>query len=103
MTPRFRIAAFTGLMLFATAGLARATSSSVPADVEMTLEAPKASTPYVDYANCPTPQEQQKVQIQAELQLPAEDRGPAIEKGSCAVTSTDKFPSQVDDRYSIGY
>jgi hypothetical protein len=102
MNPRFRIAAFAGLMLLATAGLARAAATSYPGS-EKTLEASKASATYVDYSNCPTPQEQQKVQIQAMLQLPGEERGRAIEKGSCAVTTTEEAPSKVDDRYAIGH
>ncbi len=103
MTPRIRMAALSGLMLFATAGVAYASGTSYPADVEKTIEAPKLTTPYVDYTNCPTPQAQQEVQIQAALQLPDQDRGPAIEKGSCAVSSHEVAPSKVDDRYAIGH
>ncbi len=103
MTPRIRMAAMSGLMLLATAGVARASGTSYPADVEKTIEAPKVSAPYLDYANCPTPQAQQEVQIQATLQLPDEDRGPAIEKGSCAVVSHEEAPSTVDGRFSIGH
>ena len=103
MTPRIRMAALAGLMLVATAGLARAAATSYPADALKALEAPKVSTPYVDYANCPTPQAQQEVQIQATLQLPDQDRGPAIEKGSCAVANPEAAPIQVDDRYAIGH
>jgi hypothetical protein len=103
MTPRIRMAALAGLMLVATAGLARAAATSYPAGVEKTMEAPKVGTPYVDYANCPTPQMQQEVQIQATLQLPAEERGRAIEKGSCAVANPEAAPSTVDNRYAIGH
>jgi hypothetical protein len=102
MTPRIRMAVFAGLMLVATAGLARAAATSYPANVEQALESPRASTPYVDYANCPTPQAQQEVQIQAALQIPDEDRGPAIEKGSCAVANPEVAPSKVDARFAIG-
>ncbi len=102
MTPRIRMAALSGLMLLATAGVAYASGTSYPADVEKTIEAPKASAPYVDYTNCPTPQAQQEVQTQAMLQLPDQDRGPAIEKGACAVSTDQAVPSKVDDRYAIG-
>ena len=98
-----RIAIVTGLMLLA--GVARAagtTSSSVPGDVENQLEAPKASLPYLDYANCPTPQAQQEVQLEAVLQYSDEDRGPVVAKGGCAVASTETAPTTVDDRYKIG-
>ncbi len=101
MNARIRIAAISGLMLFAIAGLARA-DSAVPADAEKTLEAPQATVPYLDYSNCPTPAEQQKVQTQATLQVNDEERGQAIDKGSCAVSTDEKWPTKVDDRYSIG-
>ncbi len=103
MTPRIRMAALSGLMLLTTAGVAYASGTSYPADVEKAMEAPKVTTPLVDYSNCPTPQAQQEVQIQATLQLPAEDRGPAIEKGSCAVVNHEEAPTAVDPRFSIGH
>ena len=104
MNPRIRMAVFASLMLLA--GVARAastsTSSAVPADAEKTLEAAQPSVPYLDYASCPTPQAQQEVQIKAALQVNDEERGQVVDKGGCAVASTGTWPSQVDNRYSIG-
>lgn len=104
MNPRIRTAVFVATLLLA--GVARAastsTSSAVPPDAEKTLESPQPSVPYLDYANCPTPQAQQEVQLKAMLQYPDEDRGTVISKGGCAVATTEEAPSKVDDRYAIG-
>ena len=102
MKTNIRLALLAGLLLLAGAARAAGTSSSVPADVEHGLEHPKATQPYLDYLNCPTPQAQEQVQLQAVLQVPDEDRGEVIAKGGCAVASTEQAPTQVDDRYSIG-
>lgn len=102
MTPHIRMAVFASLMLLAGVARAASTDSTVPADAEKVLEAAQATVPYLDYASCPTPQAQQEVQIKAALQIPDEDRGPVIDKGGCAVASTETWPSKVDDRYSIG-
>ncbi len=107
MNPRIRIAVFAAALLLA--GVARAagtsssgTSSAVPPDEEKTLEAAQPSVPYLDYANCPTPQAQQETQIKAMLQYPDEERGAVVDKGGCAVSTAQEFPTKVDDRYSIG-
>ena len=99
MNPRIRLAFAAGLLLLAGAARAASTSSSYP---ETSMDSPQRSQPYLDYTNCPTPQEQEKTQLQAVLQVPDEDRGPVIAKGGCAVASTEQTPTTVDDRYSIG-
>ena len=102
MTSRNRITLIAGLLLLGTAGLARAAATSIPSDAEKRLESPRLTVPYLDYTNCPTPQAQMEAQLRA-MQVPAEDRGPVIEKGGCAVASTEQAPTRVDDRYSIGH
>jgi hypothetical protein len=102
MNSRIRKAVFTGALLLAGVARAASTSSAVPANEEKTLEAAQPSVPYLDYANCPTPKAQQDVQIKAVLQYPDEDRGAVVEKGGCAVASTEAAPTTVDDRYRLG-
>ncbi len=102
MNPRIRTAVFVATLLLAGVARAASTSSAVPQDAEKTLESAQPSVPYLDYANCPTPQAQQEVQLKAVLQYPDEDRGAVVSKGGCAVATTEEFPSKVDDRYSIG-
>jgi hypothetical protein len=102
MNPRFRIAVVAGVLLVAGVARAGAASSAVPMDAERTLEAPRPSVPYLDYANCPTPRAQQDVQIKAALQVPDQDRGSVVDKGGCAAAMKEEPPTKVDDRYSIG-
>ncbi len=89
-----RIAIVAGLLL--TAGIARASSSSVPAGEEKTLESGAPVTAaYLDYTNCKV---NSKALTSALLQVPDEERGKVQAAGNCEVASNEAWPTTVDAR-----
>ena len=57
--------------------------------------------PYVDLTTCSAldRRAQELAQIQASLDLPAPDRGPATSGGACRVGASTQIVARIDDRY----
>ncbi len=90
-----RIAIIAGTLLLAGAARA-ATSSSVPSEVEKSLEASApVSAPYLDFTSCNV---NSKAVTAALLQVPDQDRGSVLAASGCAVASNETVPTKVDER-----